>query len=546
MYNTFRAQGRSRSAERDFPTSCNRVIRWTFFQPVMRTPGNLKGGHVPTNPEVVRLNLEYYRKQSKALLKSAKAGDAKALHRLRVYSPKLTQDLALHDSQLTVAREQGFPSWPRFRAFIVESNLNFQELVAAFIDAATSDFERAEQTLSAHPKIAGAGFYVALVLGNHELVDRALAETPSLTNAKSGPQDCEPLIYTCFSRYANSGSSRAPDLVETARVLLRHGADPNTYFLPEDLPNNPLSCLYAATGLNNNVGLGRVLLEAGANPNDNESLYHATEHPDLTCMKLLLRYAAKPNGTNALKHMLDREDTEGLQLLLDAGADPNETNERGETALLWAVWRGRSVGINSTLLDHRADINAKRKDGRTAYALAIVAGRKDVAELLKLRGANTDLTALDEFVNSCSNAGQNEIVAPPGLEALQEYKHLIPHLASVHNTAAVRALLAAGLPIDARGEHGGTALHWACWKGYADLAKLLIDHHASLNIRDQSFNAPPSGWLHHGTQNCGEPNGDHAEVARLLIAAGAPMEGCNLPTGNAEVDAVLREHKLIE
>ncbi len=110
----------------------------------------------------------------------------------------------------------------------------------------------------------------------------------------------------------------------------------------------------------------------------------------------------------------------------------------------------------------------------------------------------------------------------------------------------MRGLLAAGLPINAGGEHGGTALHWACWKGYADLVKLLLDHHAALDIKDQSFHAPPSGWLHHGTQNCGEPGGDYPEVARLLIAAGDPMEGCNTPTGNAEVDAVLREHKLIK
>jgi ankyrin repeat protein len=122
-------------------------------------------------------------------------------------------------------------------------------------------------------------------------------------------------------------------LVETARVLLRHGADPNAFFLPEDLPNNPLSCIYAATGLNNNPALALALLEGGANRNDGESLYHSTEHHDLACMKLLLSHDAKVEGTNALKHMLDSEDSEGLQLLLDAGADPNETNEQGATAL---------------------------------------------------------------------------------------------------------------------------------------------------------------------------------------------------------------------
>jgi len=53
-------------------------------------------------------------------------------------------------------------------------------------------------------------------------------------------------------------------------------------------------------------------------------------------------------------------------------------------------------------------------------------------------------------------------------------------------------------------------------------------------------------WLHHGTQNWGELGGDYAEVTQFLIAAGAPMEGCNTPTGNAEVDAVLRQRKLIK
>ena len=42
-----------------------------------------------THPEVVLLNLEYYRKQAKALLRTSQAGDASALERLLRYSPKL-------------------------------------------------------------------------------------------------------------------------------------------------------------------------------------------------------------------------------------------------------------------------------------------------------------------------------------------------------------------------------------------------------------------------------------------------------------------------
>jgi ankyrin repeat protein len=112
--------------------------------------------------------------------------------------------------------------------------------------------------------------------------------------------------------------------------------------------------------------LASALLEAGANPNDSESLYHSTEHKDLACIKLLLRRGAAPAGTNALKHMLDRENLEGVHLLLAAGADPNEVNNRGETALHWVVWRGRSAPIIDTLLNSGARL---KHDARTATRL---------------------------------------------------------------------------------------------------------------------------------------------------------------------------------
>ena len=99
--------------------------------------------------------------------------------------------------------------------------------------------------------------------------------------------------------------------------------------------------------------------------------------------------------------------------------------------------------------------------------------------------------------------------------------------------------------MDARGELGATALHWACWKGYADLVEILLGHGASLTIEDEQFHGTPPGWFAHGVQNCNEGGGDYPGVARLLIAAGAIVPSVDLPTGKPEVDAVLREHGLI-
>jgi ankyrin repeat protein len=484
---------------------------------------------MPTNSEALRLNLEYYRKQAKALLEAAKANEPVALARISQQQPQFDRaQLKLHDAQLTVARENGFPSWPRFRGYIVQSGPDDLRLRAAFIDQALSDLRGAEQMLAAHPKIADGGFSIALTLGDSKRIEEMLRETPALATKPGGPRNWEPLLYVCFSRFATGTSRLAAGMAAAARVLLRYGADPNSSFISKDWPEHPrLSCLYAATGLNNNPALALALLEAGANPNDGESLYHSTEHQDLACLKLLLHFGARPAGANAIKHILDREDPEGLQLLLAAGADPNELNDRGETALHWAVWRGRSVLILAALLDSGVDLDAQRKDGRTAYALAVQSGQTDAAALLEARGAKTEIPELDRFVGAFVAADPKEwnrlLAHQPEMVVSYENERLLADLATNHRTAAVRALLACGMPVDSRGDVGETALHWACWKGNADLVEILLAHGASLTVEDRQFHATPAGWFEHGRQNCDE-GGDYATVGRLLIAAGDQLK----------------------
>jgi ankyrin repeat protein len=289
-----------------------------------------------------------------------------------------------------------------------------------------------------------------------------------------------------------------------------------------------LSCLYAASGLNNNVELTGLLLDAGARIEDGESLYHSTEHGDLACFRLLLERGASPHNANVLNHMLDREEMDGLRLLLAAGTDPSRVNHRGETSLHWAVWRGRSAAIVEALLDAGAAIDARRPDGVTAYVLAVRSGQTETAKLLASRGANTELSVLDRFVGDCAAADPAELArlaaAPPFEELPEEYARLLPDFASSHRTSAVRVLLAAGVNVDTRGELGGTSLHWACWKGYADLVKLLLEHGASLTVEDTQFHAPPAGWLDHGRENCHEGDGDYPLVEQLLREAGAKIE----------------------
>ena len=76
-----------------------------------------------------RPSLEQYKKQAKDLLKACKAGDPETVQQVQKHHPHpnklsgsgaLKPKLTLADAQITIAREHGFESWPKFAKHIEE------------------------------------------------------------------------------------------------------------------------------------------------------------------------------------------------------------------------------------------------------------------------------------------------------------------------------------------------------------------------------------------------------------------------------------------
>ena len=79
------------------------------------------------------------------------------------------------------------------------------------------------------------------------------------------------------------------------------------------------------------------------------------------------------------------------------------------------------------------------------------------------------------------------------------------------DTAAVKALLAAGADVNAKHNNGGTPLHWAASDGHKELAELLLAKGANINAKDNEGRTALSL----------AQRGGHTAVVQLLKKAGA-------------------------
>lgn len=511
---------------------------------------------IPPRPDMGQL-----KKQAKELLALYRQGDPAGMQRLReslhAARGKLDEALAamalrLHDAQSCLAREYGFASWTELQLFVHARRALADDpgqalrrwllLVYAGDVAGGNHTSRpavAARLLQENSTLLGDDPYLACAIGDEDALRRATARDPDWVHREGGPLRLPPLVAVTHSALAKQPGFRER-LRNCAKFLLSAGASPNQSIgnrwppasLETPANNERLSALYGAAGKALDPELTRLLLDAGADPNDGESLYHSLEAP--ACTQLLLNAGARIAGTNAMYRALDLDDAGVLEMLLAHGGDPNEpplgppTSEWG-SPLLWAIRRRRSLAHIQALLDAGARADACTSDGVQAHTLALRFGRPDVAELLGHAGANHEPMVADEaFVAACArgdlaSARAIQKAHPGVINALEPARlRQLPELAEQGCSDAVKTMASCGWPLEIRGgDIDATALNHAIFRGDAELTHFLLAHGADWRTL-HGFGDNACGSLSWASLNEPVEGGDWVGCARALCAHGLP------------------------
>jgi len=301
----------------------------------------------------IGIDLDQYKTQAKELLKGARSGLPEALVRLQAY--RRSDSFKLADAQLVIARENGFPSWARFKEYLL-----FRNAVKA-LDS--GDVPRLEALLNADPSLVRYRCRIG------EWYENGYFAGATLLYHVAGNPDRGPLPR---------------NILEVARLLVSRGFDHKAAEYTIELLLTSKRASEAGVAL----ALIDLLVKAGAK--------FDLDAPDVLGMPLLnvapataealvgrgakmdIRHAAALGKIDVMKSLL--EETVGPAML--------------EEALTFACIRGQTEAA-ALLSEHGAKGDVLVTPGgqtpRTALHEAANRGHVDIVKILLAKGANASI-----------------------------------------------------------------------------------------------------------------------------------------------------------
>jgi ankyrin repeat protein len=440
---------------------------------------------------------------------------ARELQRARPGTP-------LNVAQLQTARRYGFPSWPAIKRHVelrrsyrrapdeVPEQPRAEDEFLRLACLTYGEDEPQRWTRAAAMSAVPQTVWVAAARCDVVVLRRLLAQDRSLATREGGPFAWAPLAYLAYARH--DPDVREADTLAAARLLLEHGADPDTGYLWHGL--NPFTVLTGCFGEGeggpvrqpphpHGFALARLLLEAGADANDSQALYNRMFSPAVDHLVLLLEHGLGQGDGGPWKRRLGAAVGSPAELLADQFA--------------WAVVHGYEDRIRLLVaagVDPAAPLRghpALRAAGAGAVAVARRSAQLAAAALLEELGAPVVEPDVEERVLEAVLAGDRAEVdrleaAEPG--AVQRARDRRPGLvvwaASLGRPDAVRVAVELGWDVNRRArtdvpsdQEWETALHHAAGNGELPLTALLLELGADITIRDARFDGTPLDWAEH-------------------------------------------------
>jgi len=361
-------------------------------------------------------------------------------------------------------------------------------------------------------------------------------------------------------------------LCEDPRIckhLLESGSDVN---IPTENGYSPL----AFACLQNNVEYVRMLLAYNATINQktadgwtplliastNSSVFFENQEHDFyhTLIEIIYKYAHYHPDYNPL-HI--------VRMLLNAGANPNDSNMFGTTPLM-AASSMANYRIAGVLLEYSAAVDLRDMEGKTALMYAVTSTIEELIDsLIHLRLVGVEIQ-ISDFVNRAGLSLVKPLFEPAkelsvnclleagadihardekGISILTHaartgnvnvVKNLVSHDADVHvrspkgitplyaaaingHNGIIEFLLSQGVDIDSRLNDGETPLMAAVWNGQVETVDLLIRKGANVHAKKVTAYKPHEEsslvWAVHRHRHAKNENYD--SIFRLLADAGA-------------------------
>ena len=468
--------------------------------------------HLPDNP-----NLEHLKKQAKELLRT------------------LPQGNKLADAQHQLAKEYGFATWTKLKSHVESFSLTpaealreaVREMNPTRVRELIERFPQLRATIDAPLPDYGFGLnalYAAVQRSDRETIDVLLKAGASISKRSewwAGSfgvlDDCDPSMVPFLTERGAvidaHSASRLGMLPELQELV---AADPNAVHARGGDGQTPLH--FAST-----VEIADFLLSAGAEIDARDVDHESTPaqymlrvdqkrhypHDRQNVARFLVSrgchtdilMAAALGDLALVRHHLDA-DPACIRMSVSAEWFPKRDPRAGGTIYIWTLG-----------------------GGGTAHTVARDFGHEDVFQFLMERTPEDlklalacelgDAAAFHEFLSRNPDAAKN-------LSDAQQRK--LPQAAQGNNKEAVQLMLSAGWPVDTTGDMGATSLHWAGFNGNAEMARVILQFHPTLELLSKDYTSTALAWAIFGSGNSARRDtADYLGVVRTLLDAGAKI-----------------------